>query len=271
MNALQRLQQTYPKREARAIYELVMERRFGLSRTDVLMGKDTTLSANDKAELQNIIGRLQKNEPVQYVLGTEMFCGHEFRVTGSVLIPRPETQLLVELAVRTMPRGSSILDVGTGSGCIAISLALAGFRATAFDVSREALDVASENAHRLKADVQFVRNDILHPATTDEMWDAVISNPPYICQREAKTLEENVLRYEPHLALFVPDEDPLLFYRAIAVYGLKHIYSGGCIFFEVNRLYSQEVKSMLIDLGYDEVEVMNDQFDNERIVYARRR
>ena len=164
MKELQKLQEIYDSREARAIYELVLRRRFGLSRMDILLGKDTTLSADDKAELEIIIKRVAKGEPVQYVLGSEEFCGREFLVAPGVLIPRPETQQLVELVRQNVARGSRVLDIGTGSGCIAITLALDGYRVTALDVSEEALAIARKNAKRLVAEVEFVKGDILAPS-----------------------------------------------------------------------------------------------------------
>ena len=160
MKALQRLQQRYAAGEARALYELIMEQRFGLSRTDILLGKDTTLSVKDKAELQNIIDRVVEGEPVQYVLGSEEFCGRTFLVGPGVLIPRPETQQLVRLVEQNVASGSSVLDVGTGSGCIAITLALTGYKVTALDISEEALSYARKNAERLGAEVEFLKEDI---------------------------------------------------------------------------------------------------------------
>ena len=150
----------YGSGEARALYELIMQRRFGLSRTDILLGKDTTLSSDDKEELQRIIDRIAKGEPVQYVLGSEEFCGREFLVAPGVLIPRPETQQLVHLVEQHLAPGSTVLDVGTGSGCIAVTLALAGYQVTALDISEEALAIARQNADRLGAQVEFVRGDI---------------------------------------------------------------------------------------------------------------
>lgn len=274
MNAIKQLQQRYGSREARALYELVLGRRFGLSRTDILLGKDTTLSADDKAELQIIIDRVAKGEPMQYVLGSEEFCGRDFLVTPDVLIPRPETQQLVRLVEQNVAPGSCVLDVGTGSGCIAITLSLAGYRVTALDVSDEALAVARKNAERLGAEVQFVKEDILRQETRNKVqarFSAIISNPPYICESEAVTMEDNVLLHEPHLALFVPDDDPLLFYRAIAEYGLKHLAAEGWLFFEANRAYCVQVGELLLQKGYKDVHIMNDQFDNERFVCARKK
>ncbi len=277
MNALQTLQQRYDLGEARAIYELVLKQRFGLSRTDILLGKDTTLSAKDKEELQIIIDRVAKGEPVQYVLGCEEFCGRTFLVNPNVLIPRPETQLLVELVKQNVAPGNSVLDVGTGSGCIAITLALAGYKVTAIDVSDEALAIAKQNAEQLGADVEFVKADIFQCSmltssskSFNVQWNAFVSNPPYICESEASTMEENVLGYEPHLALFVPNDDPLLFYRVIADYGQEHLVDEGHIFFEVNSAYAKQVGELLKQKGYKETKIVNDQYDKERFVWARK-
>ena len=277
MNALQTLQQRYDLGEARAIYELVLKQRFGLSRTDILLGKDTTLSAKDKEELQIIVDRVAKGEPVQYVLGCEEFCGRTFLVNPSVLIPRPETQLLVELVKQNVAPGNSVLDVGTGSGCIAISLALEGYKVTAIDVSDEALAIAKQNAEQLGADVEFVKEDIFQCSmltssskSFNVQWNTIVSNPPYICESEASTMEENVLDYEPHLALFVPNDDPLLFYRVIAEYGQKHLVDEGHIFFEVNSAYAKQVGELLKQKGYKETKIVNDQYDKERFVWARK-
>ena len=239
----------YGSREAQALYELVMRRRFGLSRTDILLGKDTTLSADNKAELQIIVDRVAKGEPVQYVLGCEVFCGHTFRVAP----------------------GSSILDIGTGSGCIAITLALSSYQMTATDVSEQALCIARKNAERLHAEVRFEQENILQPKPCKRIWDAIVSNPPYICQSEASEMDENVLLYEPHVALFVPDDNPLLFYRAIAEYGLQHLTEDGKLFFETNRAFAKQVEKLLMQKGYEDVCIMNDQFDNERFVCARKK
>jgi len=252
MNALQILQQRYCAGEARALYELVLSQHFGLSRTDILLGKDTTLSAKDKEELQIIIDRVAKGEPVQYVLGCEEFCGRTFLVGPGVLIPRPETQQLIGLIKQNVAPRSTVLDVGTGSGCIAITLALEGYKVSAFDISDEARSYARKNAERLGAKVDFMRENILQPEPSDECWDAIVSNPPYICKSEAETMDENVLLHEPHLALFVPDDDPLLFYRAIAEFGKSHLADKGWLFFEINRAFPRQVEELLLQKGYEE-------------------
>ena len=297
MNALQILRQRYGLGEARALYELIMERRFGLSRTDILLGKDTTLSAEDKAELEIIVDRVAKGEPVQYVLGCADFCGREFLVGPGVLIPRPETQELVRLVEQHLALGSTVLDIGTGSGCIAITLALAGYEVTALDVSDVALSFARRNAERLGAEVEFVKGDILKekseklkvknnsnlPKETENesnsdyslftfhfSLDAIVSNPPYICESEASAMDGNVLDHEPHLALFVPDHDPLLFYRAISEFGLEHLAADGLLFFEVNRAYAEQVAELLLQKSYRETKIVKDQYDNNRFVWARK-
>ena len=308
MYLLQKLQQRYGSGEARALYEIIMQHRFNLSRTDILLGKDTTLSADEQAELQIIVERVAKGEPVQYVLGSEEFCGREFLVAPGVLIPRPETQQLVHLVEQHLAPGSTVLDVGTGSGCIAVTLALAGYQVTALDMSEEALAIARQNADRLGAQVEFVRGDILAPSlpfvasspiaplltgncpllgsaleakgfparTLPQRGSrrglcCIVSNPPYICESEAAGMDVNVLDYEPHLALFVPDDDPLLFYRAIADYGLTHLAEGGQIFFEANRAYCSQVAELLLQKYYKDVRIVNDQYDNERFVFGSRR
>ena len=270
MNHVQQLQQIYPPGEARALYRMVMEMRFGLSQTDLMLGKDTLLSANDRKELENIIQRLMQKEPVQYILGQAEFCGHVFDVAPNVLIPRPETEELVRWILSSVPSADRsscrLLDVGTGSGCIAITLALEGFSVTGWDISSEALNIAQENANSLQAKVDFMCEDILHPLPTNEKWKLIVSNPPYICENEMGEMDDNVLIHEPHLALFVPNEDPLLFYRAIANFAQSHLSPCGMLFFEINRMYGDDVITMLSQMGFSEIELRQDQFDNPRFV-----
>lgn len=292
------LQTVYPPGEASALVRLIMEERFGLSQTDLLLGKDSNLSANDREVLQNIVARLLKNEPIQYILGETEFCGLRLKVAPGVLIPRPETAELVEWiessqhAPVTISEGQkaeserrqlSLLDIGTGSGCIALALASRGFKVEAWDVSDEALSIARDNATRLGLNVAFRKQDILdnsllqnrctlsedNTSISPTLYDVIVSNPPYICHREKKEMEANVLDYEPHLALFVPDDDPLLFYRAIARFATVALRPSGYLYFEINRAYSEETKQMLLSLGFQDVKIRHDQFDNPRMIRAR--
>ena len=270
MNDTTRLLQIYSPGEARAIYRMVMEVRFGLSQTDLLLGKDKELSAHDLEEKEKIIKRLLSGEPVQYVLGQATFCGRIFSVAPGVLIPRPETEELAELVLSTLTSSSRICDIGTGSGCLAITFALEGHSVTAMDLSEKALRQAKGNAEKLGAKVDFRLEDILHPSDSNEHWDALVSNPPYICLSESKEMEKNVLEYEPHEALFVPDEDPLLFYRSIAAYGRKYLREGGYLFFEINRAYGSQIQNLLKEYNYQGITLRKDQFGNPRMIEAKR-
>lgn len=273
-----RLAQVYDKGEAKAIARMVYEVRFNLTLSDLFIGKDTQLSANDQAELAEITQRLEQQEPVQYVLGQADFCGRTFLVNQHVLIPRPETEELCRWIISEFRdeslefRDCSILDIGTGSGCIAITLAadLPKAEVTAWDISGEALQVARENAKRLHFDVIFELADALNTPLDHERWDVIVSNPPYICNKERARIEANVLDHEPHTALFVPDETPLLFYSAIAQYGLTALKTGGRLYFEINPLYAQELAEMLSMMSYHDIEIKNDTYGKQRMIRARR-
>lgn len=338
-----RLTAIYNEREAQAIVRTVLDALFGMSLTDICLGKVTQLSADDTTRLEKIMQRLEKSEPVQYVLGAEWFAGRLFDVAPGVLIPRPETEDLVKWACdeakekekednskeergkeekevskkreaqkkEEQPLSSplkeeeeglrkgkdaskkeeqllsslfknnkevpekgeeaphpSILDIGTGSGCIAITVALAlpQARVTAWDISTDALAIAAGNAHRLGASVRFEHQDALSAPDDEERWDVIVSNPPYICDRERADMSDNVLSYEPELALFVPDSDPLLFYRAIARYASKALKPGGRLLFETNTAYAHEVAQTMANEGFTAIEVRNDCFGKPRMV-----
>ena len=363
-----RLTAIYNEREAQAIVRTVLDALFGMSLTDICLGKVTQLSADDTTRLEKIMQRLEKSEPVQYVLGAEWFAGRLFDVAPGVLIPRPETEDLVKWACdeakgkekednskeergkeekevskkREAPKKEeqplsyplkeekeglrkgedasqkeeqpsssplkeekeglrkgeevsqkeeqllssllknnkevskkgeeaphpSILDIGTGSGCIAITVALAlpQARVTAWDISTDALAIAAGNAHRLGASVRFEHQDALSAPDDEERWDVIVSNPPYICDRERADMSDNVLSYEPELALFVPDSDPLLFYRAIARYASKALKPGGHLLFETNTAYAHEVAQAMANEGFTAIEVRNDCFGKPRMV-----
>lgn len=259
----------YEAGEAKAIARLVMEVRFGLSITDVVCEK-----TGDDAEMQALQQRLLTGEPVQYILGEAEFGGRTFHVEPGVLIPRPETYELCQWimeegrGVKEEERKTSILDIGTGSGCIACTLAaeLPSTQITAWDISDVALRIAAENAKRTNAHISFKKVDILNPQfpILHSQFDIVVSNPPYICNKERATMERNVLEHEPALALFVPDNDPLLFYRAIARYAAKALRPGGTLYFEINPLYVNEMKQMLSEEGFSHTEIRNDQFGKQR-------
>ena len=363
-----RLTAIYNEREAQAIVRTVLDALFGMSLTDICLGKVTQLSADDTTRLEKIMQRLEKSEPVQYVLGAEWFAGRLFDVAPGVLIPRPETEDLVKWACdeakekekednskeergkeekevskkgeapqkeeqllssplkeeeeglrkgkdasqkEEQPLSSplkeekeglrkgkdasqkeeqhlssllknnkevsekgeevphpSILDIGTGSGCIAITVALAlpQARVTAWDISTDALAIAAGNAHRLGASVRFEHQDALSAPDDEERWDVIVSNPPYICDKERADMSDNVLSYEPELALFVPDSDPLLFYRAIARYASKALKPGGGLLFETNTAYVHEVAQAMANEGFTAIEVRNDCFGKARMV-----
>lgn len=265
---VKRLTPIYGLGEARALARLLLEEAFGFTYTDIVCGKVSELSAEDLERLETYVCRLERHEPIQYVLGYADFCDHRFHVSPGVLIPRPETELLVE-AIQHVPGVTSILDIGTGSGCIAISLALALPEAhvEAWDISHAALRIAQDNAQRLSAaNVTFREVDVLSQPPTDGRFSLIVSNPPYICRRESQDMAPNVLDHEPHEALFVPDDDPLLFYRAIATLGTQLLTSGGQLWFEINRAYGADVCLLMQSLGYIGVHLQNDQFDNPRIV-----
>lgn len=261
----------YTDREAHALARLVLEERYNLSQTDLLLDKDNKLSADDRQDLANIVDRLLRNEPVQYVLGQAWFCGRPFHVEPGVLIPRPETEELVRLIVGEQQQADSalkVLDIGTGSGCIAISLALELPQAevTACDVSSEALRIAADNAKSLKAEVRFELQDILHPEPTDRQWNVIVSNPPYVRQLEAAEMSANVLEHEPHLALFVSDDDPLLFYREIGHFTWNHLTPGGRLYFEINQYLGPETAQLMEEIGFSDVQVHVDAYNNNRML-----
>lgn len=293
----QRLTPLYGQQEAKAMTRMLLEDLFSLSFADILCGATEHLSDADTLRLQQSVARLLDAEPLQYVTGTAFFCGHPFHVAPGVLIPRPETEWIVDTAVNLVTSSAPrILDIGTGSGCIAISISLAladrHCHTEAWDISEDALRIATDNAERLGAEVEFRRRDALRleEEKSEEMrlekekggavvtsgldaaesWDIIVSNPPYICNREAADMHANVLRHEPHLALFVPDTDPLLFYRAIACYAMRNLRKGGWLLFECNTLYAHDTAQMASDMGFATSVVEDDCFGKPRFVKAQK-
>ena len=335
-----RIATSYDDGEARAIARILIEELFGLSYADIVCGATEQLSADDTLRLDTAVRRIEQGEPLQHVLGYADFCGNRFCVNGSVLIPRPETEWLVDEGAKLMdgciasdetqhkaPHSPKrILDIGTGSGCIAISLKLrlGDAYVEAWDISEEALRTAQDNADALKAEVVFRKRDALKAeeegcskeeclqggalvssaptgqtmdsinsnegalvssAPTEQAmdsinyseanilaapWDLIVSNPPYICDSERSAMDDNVLLHEPHTALFVPDDDPLRFYRAIARYALLTLNTGGSLLFECNTRYAEATGTMLRDMGFERVTVSDDCFNLPRFVRGRK-
>ena len=262
------LEPLYGNGEARAITDYVLDVCFGLSKADILCGAVEEMTAEKTAELNKIFGRLMKGEPVQYVLGRTEFCGRWFCVRPGVLIPRPETEELCAWITADSKASASpkVLDIGTGSGCIAITLQLdmPESKVTAWDISADALDVARENAQQLGANVNFVKQDALNAKPEGE-WDVIVSNPPYICEKEKKDMAVNVLEHEPHTALFVPDADPLLFYRAITRLAVQTLSKGGRLYFEINPIYADDTCHMMRAEGMTAVELRSDMYGKQRM------
>ena len=317
----QSLTSLYDAGEAQAIVRTVLDVKYGMTLTDIICGKVNELSADEERKLEEIIISLQKGEPVQYVLGEADFAGRTFHVEPGVLIPRPETAELCQWIEKDMieksivssedsPEDSSgnspqatddaklILDICTGSGCIAITLGLniPNSEVTGWDISEDALRIAQGNVEMMKAgNVRIEHQDALalpKAAETDnekmkgnndkevvkpkgeaktpstQKWDLIVSNPPYICEKEKADMEKNVLEHEPSLALFVPDENPLKFYRAIAEYASSALKSGGALYFEINPIYEKETREMLLKLDFKDIETKEDAFGKKRMMRA---
>ena len=294
----QSLTPLYDAGEAQAIVRTVLDVKYGMTLTDIICGKVNEISADEERKLEEIIIRLQKGEPVQYVLGEADFAGRTFHVEPGVLIPRPETAELCQWIEKDMieksivssgdssedsPEDSSgnspqatddaklILDICTGSGCIAITLGLniPNSEVTGWDISEDALRIAQGNVEMMKAgNVRIEYQDALALRKAAEAADLIVSNPPYICEKEKADMEKNVLEHEPSLALFVPDEDPLKFYRAIAEYASSALKSGGALYFEINPIYEKETQEMLLKLDFKDIETKEDAFGKKRMMRA---
>jgi len=253
--------------ERKAVAHRVFQSVLGISPTDIMAGKTFTPSQDQLHRLAEISKRLQHHEPVQYILGQAEFYGRVFQVNPAVLIPRPETELLVQEVLKH-PQLHAILDVGTGSGCIPVTIALEkpGVTVMATDVSTEALLVAETNAHRLKANVTFSRHDILRENLEIDSVDVVMSNPPYIAESEKAQMKSNVVDFEPHLALFVPNENPLLFYSALATKSFPVLRPSGMLAVEINERLGREVAATFTDNRFQSVQIIKDLSGKDRIV-----
>ena len=282
-----RLAKVYGEGEAQAIARLIYEQRYGLTLSDILMGRDSTVPAD---ELEQMARRLEQQEPIQYILGQAEFCGRIFAVNEHVLIPRRETEELCQRIISNIRQETTadcsesstdkphpqILDIGTGSGCIAITLAanMPHSIVTAWDISEDALVIARKNAENLGVDINFENVNILQipnsqPQTANN-YSLIVSNPPYICYKERADMEKNVLDYEPPTALFVPDDDPLLFYKAIARFAGKALTPDGMLAVEINRAYGQETCEVLKNAGFNDIQLYQDSYHNDRFVIAKK-
>lgn len=265
----------YPEAEASAIAKAILSEVFHLSVADLYASKDMNLSSKQEEILGVIIDRLKSNEPLQYILGDCSFCGLNFHVKPGVLIPRPETAELVEWIITDNKQSDipvRILDIGTGSGCISISLAqnLPKAKVDAWDISEEAISIASQNAARLKVDVKFHQIDVFGDIPMSAKTDIIVSNPPYITNAERTDMEANVLNWEPSIALFVPDDDPLVFYKRIADIGMQILKPNGLLYFEINQRFGQETANMLQQKGYKNISLKKDLSGNDRMIKAER-
>ena len=268
------LQDIYPTGEIKALTRIILEEVCQYSLTDILLHKNSILSASKHQEIETILQRLKQNEPIQYILGHTKFYGININVAPGVLIPRPETEELVELILKENEKlKGNILDIGTGSGCIALALAkfLPDSRVEGWDISVEALNIATQNARQNSIETSFSKKDILNLNTSEisRQYDLIVSNPPYICEREKKEMDRNVLDYEPHLALFVEDSDPLLFYRKIAEAGKSILKPGKRLYFEINALFGKETQKMVEEYGYTDVHIYKDISGKNRFISAK--
>ncbi len=265
----------YSESEIHVLGMLILEKLTGFSRIWLLIHKELKLNDEQNIIASQYLERLKNHEPIQYILGETEFYGLKFKVNPSVLIPRPETEELVEwVKPPHPPKGGflsgtpTLLDVGTGSGCIAVALKkkFPSANVSAMDISPEALALAKENAALNEVNIEFIQDDILHPAATGRKWDVIVSNPPYIPASEQRYLHKNVTDFEPHLALFVQDNDPLIFYRKIAEFALSHLSAGGRLYVEIHQSLGQQCCQLLGSMGFQSVELRKDLSGNDRMI-----
>ena len=262
----------YSDAEARSIAILLMCNITGLSYTELLI-HTPSLNEEQEEELRKKIERVKKNEPLQYVLGETIFYGRRFKCDQRALIPRPETEELIDWIINDVSNDGNIriLDIGCGSGCIAITLAkeLKNSTVTALDISKEAISLTEENCKINNCQVECINDDIFN--FSDAQYDIIVSNPPYICDNEAVNIESNVIDYEPHLALFVPDNSPLKFYEKITEYAARNLRSRGKLYFEINRKYGKEMQLLLEKFGFINIELRKDISNNDRMIKGEKR
>jgi len=275
----QELKALYPSEEIQSFFSILSETVLGYTRFQVSLNGDEELSEENKLKFKDALARLKNNEPIQYITGETEFFGLPFKVNKHTLIARPETEELVEWMLKIIPplsgaRGVlaqeeyAVLDIGTGSGCIAITLAkhLENATISALDISEEALLIAGQNAKINEVTVTFFQTDILSAKVLPRQYDVIVSNPPYVRDLEKQKMQKNVLEYEPEIALFVTNDDPLLFYRTIAQLAKKYLKPNGFLIFEINEYLSDEMKSMLETMGFQDIEIKKDIFKKPRML-----
>jgi release factor glutamine methyltransferase len=259
----------YPENEANSISSILLEEIFGIDRTALMVDQEISKTDQSEKRLHDAIARLKLHEPIQYVLGTAHFYGRDFLVNPSVLIPRRETEELVDLIISDHAGfDGKILDIGTGSGCIPITLSLELPQASveSIDISSEAIGVANQNAIALNAKVSFQEMNVLSTSFFPKRYDLIVSNPPYVMDKEKKQMQENVLVHEPHLALFVEDNNPLIFYHVIVKKAKESLHKGGMLYFEINEQFGREVASEMESKGFQKIVIMKDMQGKDRIV-----
>ncbi len=270
--ALQELKDTYNPQEIQSICRIVFLDVLQYTKIDIHIRKNEILDESFVDKFFEIVRLLKIGHPLQYIIGETEFSGLKFGVNPSTLIPRPETEELVLLARERLAAGKKVLDIGTGSGCIAIALSAACPEAevTGIDISPEAVETARANAVRNRVKAEFLIRDILHFETEAwQQYDLIVSNPPYVRESEKQEMQRHVLDHEPHRALFVPDSDPLLVYRRIAEFGCRYLASGGFLYFEINEALGKETAALLENYNYRQVHVVKDLFDKDRFVVAQ--
>ena len=270
------LQELYDEDEIKAIFLVVVAEKFGLNRTNYQLRKTAIVNQADKAEVLSILQDLKKNRPIQYILNKADFYGEVFQVNESVLIPRQETEELVDLIIKNHKSSQSlkIIDIGTGSGCIPVILSkhLINAQVTTMDISKEAIKTAQENARDLKTQVQFINADIFEweYIFSDQQYNIIVSNPPYITPGEKQHMNQNVLAYEPELALFIEESAPLIFYDVISSFALKHLAPDGDLYFEINQYLGAEMKELMVKKGFEQVKLIKDINGADRIIHAKK-
>lgn len=276
-NFIKALSGLYPSEEIESFFNILSEKYLNLSRIDIALDRDQLVSEANVGKIEKVLARLKTFEPIQYILGETEFFGLPFKVTSKTLIPRPETEELVQwildevLYFKNKPELLEILDIGTGSGCIAISLAkhLPDANVSALDISEEALRIAKENAEANEVSISFFESDILACESLPEGYDFIVSNPPYVRELEKHFMEANVLAHEPEIALFVEDADPLLFYRKIADLAKVSLKPNGALFFEINEYLGEDMVSLLEDMGFKQIEIRKDIYGKDRMLKCK--